>query len=85
MAPPAVTGEGLVEVKVIVWLPLLTVIDCWTWGAAFQLVLPAWLASILQVPTPVKLMTPAFKVHPVLVPSRVMVTASPEVAVAVGV
>ena len=85
MALPTVTGEGLVEVKVIVWLALLTVIDCWTWVAAFQLVLPAWLASTTQVPPAVKLTTPALKVHPVLVPSRVMVTASPEVAVAVGV
>ena len=38
----------------IVWLPLLTVNDCCTWGAAFQLALPAWLASIVQVPTVTK-------------------------------
>ena len=38
----------------IVWLPLLIVKDCWTWGAAFQFALPAWLALIVQVPTVTK-------------------------------
>ena len=89
MAPPTVTGDGFVEVKVMVWLALLTVIviDCSTWGAAFQLVLPAWLASTTQVPAPVKLTTPAEIEHApeVLEPSIVKLTVRPEVAVAVGV
>jgi len=77
------------SVKVMVWLALLTVtvIDCWTWGAAFQLVLPAWLASTTQVPAPAKLTTPAEIEHApeVLEPSIVKLTVRPEVAVAVGV
>jgi hypothetical protein len=42
------------------------------------------LKSITQVPTAVKLTTPVVSVHPVEVPSRVICTLSPEVAVALG-
>ena len=45
---------GAVEVKVIVWLRF-TEKACCTWGAALKVVLPAWLASRVQVPGPVKL------------------------------
>jgi len=31
---------------------------CWTWPAAVKLALPAWLASMTQVPTPVKVTAP---------------------------
>ncbi len=49
---------GAVEVKVIVWDPWATM-TAWVFcGAGFQLVFPAWLASRVQVPTPVKLTTP---------------------------
>ena len=45
----------------IVWDPgaaEATVKVCWTWGAALKLELPAWLASIVQLPAAVKLTTP---------------------------
>ena len=59
---------------------------CCFCGAAVQLVFPAWLASRVQVPVPVKLTTPAEMVQiPELDESTVIVTANPEVAVAVGV
>lgn len=31
---------------------------CWTWSGAVKLALPAWLASMTQVPTPVKVTAP---------------------------
>ena len=77
---------GAVEVKVMVWLPLATVTFCWTWVAAFQTALPAWLASSLQVPAALKLTTPLVMEHTdELEESTVIVTARVEVAVAVGV
>ena len=76
---------GAVEVKVIVWLRF-TEKACCTWGAALKVVLPAWLASRVQVPGPVKLTTPPLMEQTLpLEASTVMVTARPEVAVAVGV
>src|SRR5260370_337306 len=36
------------------WATLMTLIVCWTWGAAAYLRLPAWLASMTQLPTAVK-------------------------------
>ena len=47
--------------------------------------MPAWFASILQVPTAVNETTLPAMEQPVLVPSIVNVTGSPEVAVAVTV
>ena len=48
--------------------------------------LPAWLASMVQVPAPVKATTPPEMVQTADVEeSTVRVTARPEVAVAVGV
>ncbi len=50
VAPPTVAVVGAVDVKLIVWLPLLTVNDCWTWpGCAGSQPLPAWSASITQL------------------------------------
>ena len=68
----------------IVWLPLLIVKDCWTWGAAFQLVLPAWLALIVQVPTVTKVTVVPETVQ-MLVVAEVKVTVRPEEAVALTV
>jgi hypothetical protein len=36
--------------------------DCWTCGAEFQSVSPAWSALIVQVPVAAKLITPALVV-----------------------
>ena len=78
-------APGAVEVKVMVWVRLTAKL-CWTWGAALQVVLPAWLASRVQVPGPWKLTTtpPVIEQTPELEASTVMVTVRPEVAVAVG-
>jgi hypothetical protein len=70
--------------KVIVWLPLLIVKLCWTWDAAFQLVLPAWSALIVQVPTVTKVTVVPDTVQ-TLVVADVMVTARAEEAVALTV
>ena len=73
----------------IVWDPgaaEATVKVCWTWGAALKLELPAWLASIVQLPAAVKLTTPPeMEQLAEVVESMVKVTGSPELAVAVGV
>ena len=59
---------------------------CCTCGAAFQLALPAWLASTTQVPAAVKLTTPAeIEQTEEAVASIVNVTLRPELALAVGV
>ena len=51
--------DGLSElVTTVVVEALATVKLCWTWGAAFQLPLPAWFALIVQVPAPMKETTP---------------------------
>ncbi len=69
----------------MVWL-LLTVMFCWTWVAAFQVPLPAWLASRVQVPAAVKLTSPPLMEQTdELAASTVMVTGRAEVAVAFGV
>ena len=76
---------GAAEVKVMLWLPLPTAKDCWSWGAAAKLALPAWLASMTQVPAAWKLTTPAeIEQTPVLVVSTVRATVRPEVAEAAG-
>ena len=59
----------------IVWLPLLIVKDCWTWGAAFQFALPAWSALIVQVPTVTKVTVVPETVQ-TLVVAELKVTAS---------
>ena len=68
----------------IVWSPLLTVNDCCTWGAAFQLALPAWLALIVQVPTVTKV-TVVPEMVQTLVVAEVKATVRPEEAVALSV
>ena len=73
-------GSGREVVGVTVWVPFPTVTGCCRNGAALKLVLPAWLASTMQVPAPVKLTTPAVIVHAPAVddPSMAKVTASPD-------
>ena len=61
-----------------------TVKLCWTWGAAFQLLLPAWLALIVHVPAPTKVTVEPDTVHTEAVPD-VNATDRPELAVAVTV
>ena len=88
VGPPTVALVGALEVKATVWLVMPaapTAKLCWTWGAAVQLVSPAWLASMTQVPTPMKETTPLVSVQPVLVASSVIAGVRPELAVAVGV
>src|SRR5664280_2690351 len=65
----------------------LTVKDCVTWGAAEKVALPAWLASRVHVPAPVKLTTPPALIEHTEVPvvATELALARPEVAVAVGV
>ncbi len=61
--------------------------DCWTWAAdAYASLAPELgsLKSMTQVPTAVKLTSPALIAQPVDATSRVISTWSPEVAVAFG-
>src|SRR2546423_15485583 len=68
----------------MVWSPLATAKVCWAWGAAFQLALPAWLASMTQVPTVVKLtVEPEMEQNEVALASMVKATARPELDAAV--
>jgi hypothetical protein len=74
------------EGAVMVCEPLPTAKDCWTWVAANQLVLPAWLKFKVQVPTVRNETTPPEIEHTAEdVASTVMATLRPEVAVALGV
>src|SRR5262245_10613789 len=58
--------------------------DCWTWGAGANVALPAWFALITQVPVPMKDTVAPASEHTVLADaSIVIVTGSPDVAVAV--
>ena len=68
----------------MVWLAFATENDCVTAGAAFHVVLPLWLAVMVQVPTATKLTVVPLNVQMlgVLVES---VTGRPEDAVAVSV
>ena len=69
--------------KVIVCEPLPTVNDCCTCGAALKFALPAWLASITQVPAPMKLtVAPETEHTEVALESMVKTTDRPEDAVA---
>ena len=86
MLPPTTALDGAVLVNEMDCAALFTVNDCCICGAAFQLLLPAWLASIVQVPPVRKVTTPAeMEQTEALDGSMVNVTGSPEVAVAVGV
>jgi hypothetical protein len=55
--PPICAGLGGVEVKWITW-PDSTVVLWLTCGAAEKALSPAWLASMSQVPIPVKWTVP---------------------------
>src|SRR5512138_934274 len=70
---------------VMLGVALPTTMDCCACAAALKLAFPAWLASITQVPAPVKVTVPDEIEQPVLVASRVIAAVSPEVAVAAGV
>ena len=85
---PTVALVGAVEVKVIVCgcTTVVTGTICCTCTAGRKLVLPAWLASITQLPAALKVTTPPAIEQIVLEEeSMVIVTARPELAVAVGV
>jgi hypothetical protein len=84
VGPPTVAAIGGVEVKVIVCGFLLTWRDCCACGAGSYAPLPAWLASIVQVPEPVKLTVEPESVHTVaLVASIESATGRFELASAV--
>jgi hypothetical protein len=79
---------GAVEVKVMVWEPLPTVKDCWTWGAAAVVgvaglvgVDDAGAGRLVKETTP----RPAIGAAGDEEASTVMATVRPEEAVAVGV
>ncbi len=59
LGPTAVAGVGGLGAELMAWAALPTATDCCTWAAGLKLVVPAWLASITQVPAPVKVTTPA--------------------------
>jgi hypothetical protein len=68
-------------VNEIVWLPMVTVKDCATCGAAAKVPLPAWFALIVQVPIATSVtLVPATVQTPVV--ALVNATVSPDVAVA---
>src|ERR1043166_5015750 len=70
--------------KLIAWFAFATVTFCVACTAGDQLVFPAWLAAMVQVPTPTKLtVLPLTVQNPVVV--LVKITASPLVAAAVTV
>jgi hypothetical protein len=71
---------------VIVWGPCPTENACCTCGAGPYVAFPAWFASIVQVPTPVKVtFEPAIEQTLLAVGSIVSATGRPELAVAVAV
>jgi hypothetical protein len=70
---------GALEVNSIVWAFLLTVTGCCACGAGSYSLLPAWFASILQVPAATKLTVAPEIVQTELVDASMLnVTASPE-------
>jgi hypothetical protein len=84
VGPPGTALLGAVDVNVIVWLDLPTPNDCCACGAALKFALPAWLASMMQVPVAVKLtVEPLIEHTDAAVASMVKVTGSPDVDVAV--
>ena len=72
---------GADVVRDTVWEPASTLTVCWTWGAAVYPALPAWLASMTQVPAPVKLTTtPAMEQAPAVEEASMLnVTGLPDV------
>ena len=72
--------------KVMVWEAPVTVMLCWAWVAAAYWLLPAWLASMTQVPMAVKETADVVgaMVQPLDDESRLKTTVPPG-AVAVGV
>ena len=72
---------------VVVGRPAETTVKLWvTCVAAFQLVLPVWLALIVQVPAPMKETTPPLIEQTELDELAIVsATARPEVAFALGV
>src|SRR5260370_4099353 len=51
---PAAGAQGGADVNEIDWASFaapFAVIACWAWGAAWYLPLPAWLASMTQLPS----------------------------------
>jgi len=75
------TLVGGSRVKVIVWAirGALTVIVCWAWGAGWYCALPAWLASMTQLPCWLKVTVEPESEHTeVLEESMVKVTGLPE-------
>ena len=74
--PPCVLEEPPLAAAV-------TANDCCAWGAAAKVALPAWSASIVQVPPPKKLTVEPETVHTALLDgSIVYVTGKPELALA---
>jgi hypothetical protein len=55
---------------------------CWACAAAFQLLSPAWLALIMQVPTAVKVSVPPASTQPLLPAASDTVGVNPELATA---
>ena len=61
----------------------VTANDCCAWGAAAKVALPAWSASIVQVPPPKKLTVEPETVHTALPDGSIVnVTGKPELALA---
>jgi hypothetical protein len=81
VGPPTLGELGGVEVKVICCDPLPTATDCCTCAAGWYSALPAWLASIVHVPVPMKLTVDSASEHTEGVPEE-KDTASPEEATA---
>jgi len=84
-ASPAFTTVGFVVLNSIVcWVEIVMV--CCTCAAGDHVPLPSWLASMTHVPPEAKVTAPSEdSVQPLLLESSVIDTASPDVAVAVGV
>lgn len=78
-ALPSVWLPG--DTKVMVCAPWLTAKDCTTEVAALKLALPAWLALMVQVPTPTSVALVLATVHTVGVDDT-RLTARPELALA---
>jgi hypothetical protein len=77
---------GAWVVTEMLWVPFPTVNVCCICGAGAQLIFPGWFAFSTQFPTPMNETTPALMEQTELaVPSTVITTGKPEVAVALGI
>src|SRR5258705_11504608 len=86
VGPPTTAVPGGDDVKLIVCEAAPIANDCWTWGAARKLPLPAWFALIVHVPAPTSETVAPDTVHtPALPAAAEKTTARPELAVAVAV